>query len=445
MKLARTGALVLVVAMLAASCTQSKVDPDAKVTVSGTITDGDDPLAGAVVSLRAEPTAIQVIGGLGLAFSTLGLACALDPGPAICRDDTRRVGSAADGGFRFELTGADTQDAFGTAQTVSITTSGPPRGREISGPATTESSLVQVTDLKLGRFGLWRPELTFGSQPPADATVTWSALPQGFTGTLQGYRVVFDDARGGVVWQQAGGGQASFDARLLEGTTGGVSVLAMTEAPGPHTAERFDYRSPRLPYVNGFEPPPSRGTSCVQQSRTTNGQPAKTLQPCPLTDGDFATINAVRDPMVIDLGRAVSVSLLAVRGCVSSCTVELSTDTTTWTPLTTVNDAFGVVAPNSRPAGRYLRLSATGGAYLTEVSVWEGDPVLPAAAPAALQLAEPGSVARQEPEQLSEGIPTWVWVIILVVVTALLTGAFTFILARRTRKPPQLPYAGSRG
>jgi hypothetical protein len=408
------------VLLFATACTQSKLPRDAKVTISGTVSDGA-PLTNAVVAMRIEPTGFQALGGLGLAFTTLGMSCAVGVGE-ICRDGTRKVGTADGGAFHFELTGEDLQDSLGTAQTASFTVGGAPRGQEISGPVTSGSIVVQVTKLDLGALAMWRPTLAVGSSG-ATASVTWSPLPAGLA-SARGYRSVFDDGRGGVVWRQDGGESASFDVRLLEGTTGGVSVLATAERPVPDGSAQLAYRSPRLPYQSGFAPPASRGAGCDSG------------QPCRLTDGDFATPHSGLTPVVIDLDRQLDVSLLAVRGCGQSCLVEVSTDRTQWTALATVSEPFAAVAPNVRPPARFVRVTPDTASALTEVSVWEGDPQ--PVRPVGLALAEPGTVDRQATETLDDESSDQPLLIGSVAVVVVLAGLIGFLFGRRrSRKATQ--------
>jgi hypothetical protein len=412
----------LLVAGAAAGCTQSKLPRDAKVTISGTVADGA-PLTGAVVVMRIEPTGFQALGGLGLAFTTLGMSCAVGVGE-ICRDGSRKVGTAGGGAFQFELTGEDLQDSLGAAQTASFTVGGSPRGPEISGPVTSESTVVQVTKLDLGALALWRPALNIGSSD-VTASVSWSPLPSEMA-SARGYRAVFDDARGGVVWRQDGGDSATFDARLLEGTSGGVSVLATAERPVPDGSATLAYRSSRLPYQSGFGVPASRGARCASAG-----------QPCRLTDGEFATPHSGLDPVVIELNRQLDVSLLAVRGCGQSCLVEVSTDRTQWTALATVTEAFAAVAPSVRPPARFVRITPDTTSSLTEVSVWDGDAAPPARQ--ALAIAEPGTIDRQGVESLDKESSDRAVLIGSVAIVAVLAGVIGFVFGRRRSQKPAQP------
>lgn len=412
---------LIAVVLLLAGCTQSKLARDAKVTISGDVAAAE---SNTVVAMRIEPTGWQAAGGLGLAFSTLGMSCALHVGE-VCRDGTTRVGTAGDGAFQFHMTGEDLQDAFGTAQTVSFTVGGPPRDREISGPVTTLTTKVQVADLQLGSLDMWRPDIKVGSQPPATADIRWNELPTSIASAPKAYQVVFDDAHGGIVWRQRGAGAAGFDARLLEGTTGGVSVMATADIPVPDAVAETTFRSPRLPYISGFSPPPSRGATC------DTGQPDKTA-PCPLTDGDFATPVVSSQPTVIDLGRVLDVSLLAVRGCGEGCVVEVSTDRTTWSPYGRVTDAFGVVSPDSPTPAAFIRVTPDASSLLTEVSVWDGARPHSVRA-SALELAEPGVVAPQRPEVLEVDSLVWAWIVAGSAATLLIAGTAGFLLGRRRR------------
>lgn len=398
------------------ACTQSKLDPDESVSVTGTVTDpAGTSLVDTSVDLRAELTGMQALGGLGLAFATVGLACAAEPRPAVCDDDTRHAGTGDDGGFRFELEGRDVQDGFGTARGFSLTATAPPRDDELSGPATDVSFLIQRAELALGELTTWRPRLTIGADRGV-ANVTWS--PGHGTGSGS---VTFDDGHGGVVWQQPGADRAAFDVRLLEGFSGGASVVAEDERPGPDTTISTRYRSQRVPYRSSVAPPPSRGASCVVE-RDSGEREAQ--RPCPLTDGGLDSVGLGFSSVVIDLGGPRDVSLLAVRGCTdgAACTVERSVDDRTWQPLATANKPFMSTAVDSATPTRYLRVSSSARVLeLAEVSVWEGAP----AANASLTVVPPDQLDAPRTAAATGGDgPPWLWLglgaLALVTVAALL-------------------------
>lgn len=428
--------VVAVALLLVSSCgPASKVARDAEVHVGGRIVDGRAALADAVVRMRVEPTGQQRFGGALLAFGTVGLSCAAGIPGELCTDNVRSATTDDEGRFGFDVTGEDVQDGLGVAQDVSFTVDAAPRGSEVSGPAVDASTLVQATRVELGALAMWRPTVRFSSRGPATARVEWSAAPRALAG-VTGYRVVFDDARGGVAWEQAGGSTVTFDARVLEGTVGGVSVVAQGKRTISGAVADVRYRSPRLPYESGFTPPPSRGAACRTASANGEGKPdgqgrrPEWVRPCPLTDGDFAALEPLTRAKVLDLGRALEVSLVVVRGCAATCRVEGSPDGRRWTPLTTVNDEYGTFAPDPRPASRYLRVGGTGA--MTELSVWEGDP-RPVAGGVALRRPKPDTVPVHEWGDGGGGVPGWVWLALGAVAIAVLAGAAGIALGRRTR------------
>jgi hypothetical protein len=416
---------VLLVGLTA--CTQSKLDPDESVSVTGTLADpSGTPLADTSVDLRAELTGMQALGGLGLAFATIGLACAAEPRPAVCDDETRHAGTGDNGDFRFELEGRDAQDSFGTARGFSLTALAPPRDNELSGPATDLTFLIQRAELDLGEITTWRPRLTIGADG-GEANVMWSSK----SGTGAG-SVTFDDGHGGVVWQQPGSGRAAFDVRLLEGFSGGASVIAEDERPGPDTKIRTRYRSQRVPYVSSVRPPPSRGASCVVE-RTSGKREAR--RPCPLTDGGLESVDLGFSSAVIDLGSPRDLSLLAVRGCTedATCTVEYSVDDSTWEPLATANEPFTAATVDTGMSARYLRVSSSAPTLqLAEVSVWEGEP------------EETASLSVVRPEQLdaprtaaatgSNG-PPWLWLGLGALTLLTVAAAVGFRIGRGKKAP----------
>lgn len=416
---------VLLVALTA--CTQSKLDPDESVRVTGTLTDpSGTPLADTNVDLRAELTGAQALGGFGLAFATVGLACAAEPRPAVCDDETRHAGTGDNGDFDFELEGRDAQDSFGTAREFSLTALAPPRDDELSGPATDLAFLIQRSEVELGAIATWRPRLTVGADGGM-ADVTWSSRSGTGTGS-----VTFDDGHGGVVWQRSGSGRAGFDVRLLEGFSGGVSVLAEDERPGPDTTIRTRYRSQRLPYVSSATPPPSRGATCVVEQRSGTRE---TRTPCPLTDGGLESVALGFSSAVIDLGGPHDLSLLAVRGCAegATCTVEHSADDRTWQPLATANEPFTAVTVDAGTPTRYLRVSSSAPALrLAEVSVWEGGPE--ATASLAVVPPERLDAPRTAAATGGNGLP-WLW-LGLGALTLVTVAALVGFLVGRSRRAP---------
>ncbi|MBB4908158.1 hypothetical protein [Actinophytocola algeriensis] len=350
--------------------------------------------------------------------------------PALCRSlalwGVVLAGTGDNGEFRFELEGRDAQDGFGTAREFSLTALAPPHDNELSGPATDLAFLVQRSEVGLGAITTWRPRLIIGADGGV-ANVAWSAKTETGSGS-----VTFDDGHGGVVWQQPGSGSAGFDVRLLEGFSGGASVLAEDERPGPDTRIRTRYRSQRVPYVTSVPPPPSRGTDCVVER--TSGE-RETRSPCPLTDGGLESVDLGFSSAVVDLGSPRGLSLLAVRGCAegATCTVEHSVDHRTWQPLATANEPFAAATVDAGTPIRYLRISSSAPTLqLAEVSGWEGGPE----ATASLAVVPPERLdAPRTAAATSANGPPWLWLGLGALTLLTVAALLGFRIGRGKRAP----------
>jgi hypothetical protein len=146
-------------------------------------------------------------------------------------------------------------------------------------------------------------------------------------------------------------------------------------------------RSARFPYRSTAGKPVSRGAAC---SVTAAGK--RVYQPsCALTDGNLtdsfkpqtapvcpSTGCPAADDSMVDLGRVVPVSLVAVRGCADGCAVAISGDARTWQAIGTFPDpsisadrANVAFTLNRGIPARYVRVRGGGVAGFREVSVWD--------------------------------------------------------------------------
>jgi hypothetical protein len=182
------------------------------------------------------------------------------------------------------------------------------------------------------------------------------------------------------------GRTASLDARVLEGTEGGVTLSGSATATAEGTDVTVRWTSPGAPYVSAAGTPVSRGRACTVPGAVLEGA-------CPVTDGDLVGGRRLPDPcfgrdvgptappctptVVVDLRGTAAADLVVVRGC-AGCGVAVRAGASSFQVIGTVGQDFGQLRlPGTRLSA--LRLSGTSAA-LSEVSVW--------AAPA---VAKPGS------------------------------------------------------
>lgn len=423
-------AVALLVMLLGIACTASKVDPDARIALRGSLATQDgSPAGGLRVALVREPD----VGEIFSTFVTLGLAC-LSAGelPDAC-DGARITTSAEDGRFGYDLLGRDTQGSARNASVMELSTRLPRRGEQLEGPAITFAFLVQTERVRLPlRF--WEPHVTARGDART-VRVGWSRLPADVLSPAMSladtsFDVRFDTPQGTAwVFRHASSGR-SLDARLLEDSRGSLSVVARaTSVEVPEdlgTEVRFRLASARVPYAALAGPPDSRGKPCYSYA----GKRPIAQASCRLTDGDFAT---EFDPEVcasgrctptqasaayVDLGRARRIALVAARGCEAPCHVETSTDARRWTfagsgGLRADDDV--AIRLDQRPTARYVRVL---GAIdrLREVSVWAaGRPR--AGVPRSL-IVRPGTPGTGEPVReggARSGILRWVLVALAAV------------------------------
>ncbi len=360
----RSFAVLVVLGLVLVGCESSNLSRSAAVDVSGRLLRADgSPAAGVVVGLQRRPNIGEFLGSALLVPLTLFTACLADPPPAICRSGSvRRATTTADGTYSFNLTGKDTQGFLGTADTLALSAELPPAPGEAAGAAVTASFKVQTEQLRLHDIPFWQPKVTF-----APGRIGWDAR----TGSSS-YQVLLEDGKAQPVWSFSGGNaEATFDARILEDTSGSLAVSTTEKTTAEGTTVSIYRRSGRVAYRSTAGAPPSRGKPCTVSTGVA----------CPLTDGDFtATVPQPPSPSsttsssapappataTVDLGQSRSVSLVVVRGC--SCQVEGSADGKTWTALGSSTGYTAVTPPRATPA-RYVRVTGSLG-DLREVSVW---------------------------------------------------------------------------
>jgi hypothetical protein len=356
----RRAALLAVLIALAGCSEQSRVDPNAKVTVSGAFRDASgQPLTGRPVKLGSG-----VSNGDGtLAALTLGLACT----SGICRGKVRDTKTDDAGAYRFTLKGRDTQSTFGEAESFLLTGTAAPTGDQLSGASTSARFRIQAAALDVPTLSLVDPALRLAAAS-GKVAATWQSRAPG------PYGLSFETGSIIPVWRTTTtGGRVDLDPRLLEDTSGRAVVSGSSADKVVGSDLTVLWRSPGIGYASAAGPPDSRGRSC----RYDTGE-----ETCPLTDGDLSTphpLSHVCPPSdkstctpprwaIVDLGAPRPVDLVVVRGCEGGCTVEAGSDGRTFRAIGPVSDDYGLVSMRRAPL-RFVRVSL-GRQGLRQISVW---------------------------------------------------------------------------
>jgi hypothetical protein len=366
--------------LVLASCTSSKLDPNANVTISGAArAQGGAPLSGASVVFYKQLDVGEVLAAALELTASLGTVCLLNPSATGCAG-VRTATTDAQGTFSFSLKGSDTQGSLGTASTIDVSVADTAQAGESAGATTTEQFQDQVPNLKLNDLRIWHPSTAFASMG-SNVSLTYDSFPYG-SATVG---ITFQSNQGVPVWSQNATSGASIDARLLEDTQGMVMATAQTKeslASGGDAV--FFYHSGQRAYPTSSTAPPSRGMGCFVQS--TSGSMA--LSPCVLTDGDLGTaFTPLSEPACssgttcnaqannwayVALPAAAAISLVVVRGPLSSYLVEYSSDATTWVSAGISNGGTQSFALSAM--ARYVRVRASSPqghvTGLSEISVW---------------------------------------------------------------------------
>jgi hypothetical protein len=384
----RAGVVFAALAVLLGGCSMSKVDPDAEVSVRGTVQTADGSAAPDVrIGLLRVPDPIEVLTQGIVVAGSFGVACMSDDPPPVCRT-VQGTKTDSNGGYRFRMTGDDVQGAFGQVSYFDLTAQGPAVGDQLYGPTVSTSFVVQRTELDVPDLRFWVPAKMSAAADGGRFVIRWDGnAPRGRTYTVNLTRDRL------AIWDQQVRSGDAVDARVLEDLTAGLHLSASATQPGPDTKFQTTYSSHGVRVTGTAGPPPSRGVRCFAHG----AEGAVRLDPCPLTDGAFdrglaqqkcsaraqsasgpgATCN---DWAYLDLGSRKPVGAVFVRSASpgTSLVLETSDDATQWTERARTDlGNFQRHTLSEEPTARYVRLRSTAGgtadtaiAGLTEVSVW---------------------------------------------------------------------------
>ncbi|HYP23694.1 MAG TPA: hypothetical protein VEV43_08980 [Actinomycetota bacterium] len=412
--LVRFVAIATVALVAATACGEtSKVDPSAKVSISGRVTTpSGEPLADRPVRLATGASGGDAL----LGVITLGLACTA----GICDDTVRSAVTRDDGTYRFVLRGRDTQTSFGNVRTQVLSASAAPAGDQVSGASMAAQFVVQTERVRLPPLELVDPALSVEAAS-GRAVASWEPSPGA------PYTLAFETDSVVPVWQvttaETG---ATVDSRVLEGSSGRVVVSGGFDDTIEGSDIHLTWRSPGVGYAAAGAPL-SRDAACRYGNARSASLPG-TGGDCGLTDGDlfFAETPVARCPgqpsprrkracpqpttATIDMEGAAPVDLVVVRGCSSRCPVEVSANGRRWRAAGAATSPFATVRlPEATVRSVRVGLGVDG---LREVSVWgpeaQLEPGLQPVPEAELEvLREPYEAV--EPEE-SGGVPGIVWV-----------------------------------
>lgn len=446
------GPLLALTMVVAASCTASNVDPEADISITGTVEKADSgPVGGARVALTKEPGFAEVY----VMVVSLGLACLSEDFQDAC-DSARVVETDTEGRFSYSLKGEDTQNAGGLAATMGLSALIPRREGQAEGPGTTIRFQVQTPTTSLDT-AIWDPNVILDADQTR-AKVTWPDLPASATPDSAGpaaftVDVSFRTQGSTPVWTiHNATSPVAIDARVLEDTRGDVGVIATSRSIGvsPEEGTKLDVilQSGRYGYTGQAGPPDSRGRPCAVAG--ADGE-LDNLSPCPITDGQLTGALIVEEcpegsspcptsnTVVIDLEAVKPIDLVVVRGCTHQCTVEVSTDQETWQPFGVGLPGQGTeligadnaaVAASPRPT-RYVKVTTQGPiSQLREVSAFDRSREPPAAAPAQGSDQMPGT---QEVAESPRSRQVLGWAAAFVV---LLTAFLVVAVLRARRQQP---------
>lgn len=420
---------LLTVTLVVAACSeQSNLDPDASVTVRGTILDVDgSPLADRPVRLGSGISEAEV----GLAILSVGVSCT----SGNCTGDFFDTATADDGTYRLTLQGSDTQSSFNEANSFLLSSSAAPGDGHPAGAAVSGRFRIQTEDLAMPDLALVDPGLVAAAEG-GQVRLQWD--PAAAPGP---YTISVEEPSPVPVWQETTAeGQLLVDGRVLEDTAGQIVVTGRRQDSVVGSDLDVEWRSPSVAYAGGLGAPPSRGRPCTLIGADGVGQP---VPACELTDGNLTDGPVTGAEWVrVELAEPVPAELVVVRGCRDTCALRVI--------------GVGAGAPVDVPAasGEFARIGLDGtpivavevadpDADVREVSVWG-----PAPAAGALAEVDPTvTAALQEtvagPDASGDGgddddVPGAAYIAVALVIATVGAAAGYWLALRRRGKtlPP---------
>jgi hypothetical protein len=400
----------------AAAPTTTEPPPRVDGSVRGEVIGGDGkPAAGRTVTVVRTDTGSPGDGALTALF-TFGLACVVDADS--CSSAPRVVDSSVtDGSGTYEATlpGAY-QPGYETDDDWVVTTTRPAAPGQRTAAVSSFEFEVNAPVQEAPALPLWDAAPTI--RPTGQVLEIRSDGPPSVAGGALDTSLQVLTEKGELLWDL----QAStVDPRVLEDGALQVVGNGRADVRVDHAQGRTIYHqriaSPSVAY-QGTAVPLSRSAVCTLEQGAAVG--------CPLTDGDLLTGTEHEAGVVgvVDLGKAMPVGLVVVRGREQEDTlvVEVSEDATTWRALHTgpLGGAPGVVATaggDGRTA-RYLRVTSTNPGSVAEVSAWAPLP-RPASGPAGIGAPSSSSDTTR---------------LVLAVVAALLAGLVGGVAVSRRRR-----------
>ncbi|MGH2718353.1 MAG: hypothetical protein ACRDJU_07220 [Actinomycetota bacterium] len=363
-----------VVCLIATACSPGVVTATSRVSITGRVLDASGtPIAGATVLLvaLAAPTSTAET---ALGPGPEALACFLAPAATAqalspCAT-ARQATTDRNGRYAFTMNGAETDSAGGAPITFVAASMLPRTPGRAAEPGTSASFSVQHDQVAVPALRSWGASLTTVTAS-GQLVTSWPSPTAAEAKNPSSDDLAFISSSGSPVWTVSNATSGlSVDPRVLEDTQGDVEVESNTSVQGSGTTFQVTYRT-ALATFQGPGAPPSRGAPC-----STTGSPTQTAQSCPVTAGDLASPAATpvgRSGLVIDLGKARSISFVVVRGTGGNLLVESSSNGTTWSSVGGIYSLPSTLAPTLPEPARYLRIrpAAKGTSpELAQISVW---------------------------------------------------------------------------
>lgn len=350
---------LIICLLLLAACSPSEItDPNADVTVSGTLLgNGDQPISGVEVRLSYRESVLSFLSSPSVLSTTT------DPS----------------GRYSFRLKGRDLNfPGQGGARTFTLTAQTPTALEPgTTGPRTTTSFRINREQLPID-LRIWDAQPALG-----DDAVTWNPLRQDH-GEGTAYSLVFDGERSAQaasthstafqVWSaETDAPSLPFDPRVLADTEGIIYLSAKRKGEAPGTTVTREYRAQTLFYTSQAGAPLSRGKPCHLE---VDGERLDAPTACRATDGIATTSMAIpRAPqgepdtretrLVVDLGAPSRIDLVVVRDC--ECPVEISSDGSAWSPAGAIES--GTLALDPPKVARFVRVNLDSGS-IGEIAIW---------------------------------------------------------------------------
>ncbi|MFY0565701.1 hypothetical protein ACN28E_17910 [Archangium lansingense] len=351
MSMTRWMTVTCAAAVVFSGCTESQIDPEMEIQLSGKVLKEDgQPLANTVLMMNRSANSSCV-------FSLFGGL------------DWKSMKTGTDGAFKEELLGVDTR-AGDLARCFELKIPGTGTGNYGAASFIIQTEAVQVPPLQQ-----WTGKPMVAADTDG-VRVTYEGLTASQAGNSGSHSVTVRTKSDGYVWVSNDvSSPATLNDDLLEDAAdlkATVSIRREVTLDKTTFSIRHDGDPVALPKRSRV--PVSRGASCIYPEAPT---------PCALTDGDLSskvalpngTLSvAIQLPQPKVLRKAVVRNLTILAGLTSELVLEGSTDGTTWVLLADLREGLSVrsyyeVALSHPTALSQVRLRTAGSSNATDYDI----------------------------------------------------------------------------